>query len=221
MVRNDLIDAYVAAVRNRLVWRRDVDDIADELDDHLRSAADSLVEQGVEPISAQHQVLDRFGDPASVSMSFVSTGSRGLALPTEFTRTAGVFGIVSAVAWCAVALAVNGSYLAERAIGSWEGPPQILFMMGAGADTPSCQIISCSASHILGHQNAITRDFTDSVISLFCCSRIRIGAGSTHAGSGIRRSSCGWARNHEDRQGMGGPTDWPAAYSEGTPRRVH
>lgn len=132
MARNDLIDRYVAAVRHRLGWHRDVDDIADELDDHLRSAAGSLVEQGAEPSSAQQEVLDRFGDPAQVSMSFVATGSSGPALPTEFTRSAGMFGIISAAGWCAVALASNASNLAERVTGSWEGVPQALFMLAAG-----------------------------------------------------------------------------------------
>ena len=128
MDRHDLTDQYVEAVRQRLRWRDDVGDITDELGDHLRSATDSLIEQGIAPAEAERQVLAGFGDPAEVSMSFVSSGSRGLAMPTEATRAAGVAAIVSAVAWCCVALAWNGSYLAEQANGKWDGIPQGLFL---------------------------------------------------------------------------------------------
>jgi hypothetical protein len=102
MADSDLISGYVTALRTSLRSRPDADDLASEVDDHLRCAAVRLQAGGVDPLSAQREVLARFGDPTLVARSFATTASGGIAMPTRLTRTAGTFAMVAAVAWLAV-----------------------------------------------------------------------------------------------------------------------
>lgn len=103
MADTDLITDYVTALRSSLRWRCDVDDLVCEVDDHLRCAALGLQARGLDPSSAQRAVLDRFGDAKLVARSFALTATGGTAMPSQLTRTAGVFAIVAAVAWLVAA----------------------------------------------------------------------------------------------------------------------
>ncbi|MBI4939443.1 MAG: hypothetical protein HY830_01700 [Actinobacteria bacterium] len=100
----DLIDTYVAALRARLRWRVDVDDVADEAADHLREHADRLVAQGIAPETAQRETLDRFGDVAVVVRAFAVTADGRPAVPTRLTHAAGVAGLGAGAAWAASAV---------------------------------------------------------------------------------------------------------------------
>jgi hypothetical protein len=101
MAEPDLIGDYRSALRRRLTGRSNVDDIVDEVEDHLRSAVEKLVRLGNDPDTAQRLTLERFGDPVLVAHAFATTASGGLSMPTRFTRTAGYVAIVAAVAWIA------------------------------------------------------------------------------------------------------------------------
>lgn len=103
MADSDLISGYVMALRSSLQWRSDVDDLACEAADHLRCAALGLEARGLDPSSAQREVLVRFGDVGLVARSFALTPTGGTAMPNRLTRTAGGFAIVAAMAWLVAA----------------------------------------------------------------------------------------------------------------------
>jgi hypothetical protein len=103
MADTDLIAEYLTMLRNSLRWRPDVDNLAYEVDDHLRCAASHLEQRGLDPASAQREVLVRFGDATLVAHAFSLTASGGTAMPTRLSRAAGTFAVIAAVAWLAVA----------------------------------------------------------------------------------------------------------------------
>jgi hypothetical protein len=106
MAEHDLIGAYVAELRRSLRWRGDVDDLVEEAEDHLRESADHLVRREAGPAAAQRQTIQRFGDRAVVARSHALTSFGGIAMPTESTRSAGRFALVSAVSWAVFAGAI-------------------------------------------------------------------------------------------------------------------
>lgn len=107
-----LIDDYVAALREHLRWRRDVDDLADEVADHLYERADCLVAQGVTPDEAQRRTLTRFGDVRAVARSMAENDSGQLAVPSRATRLAGIASIAGSAAWVAsIVAALAGGHM--------------------------------------------------------------------------------------------------------------
>jgi hypothetical protein len=70
-----------------------------EIEDHLISATESFEARGSDRVNAQQRTLDEFGDPKVLAVAFASTPTGGIAVPSTFTKSAGVFAIVSAVAW--------------------------------------------------------------------------------------------------------------------------
>jgi hypothetical protein len=79
------------------------------VEDHLRCAVESLVRLGNDRDAAQRLTLDRFGDPSIVAISFATTTTGGLCMPTRFTRAAGYLAIAAAIAWVAAgAFAIFG-----------------------------------------------------------------------------------------------------------------
>jgi len=104
----DLIQEYVTALRDRLGWRADVDDVADEVADHLHEHADRLVRGGLDPREAQRRTLACFGDLGLVARTFAEASSGDLAVPTRTTRLAGVAGIAAGGAWLGAAVAAIG-----------------------------------------------------------------------------------------------------------------
>lgn len=102
MAEHDLIDGYRSALQRRLRFKSNVEEIADEVEDHLRSAVENLVRLGSDRDTAQRLTLARFGDPNLVARSFATTTTGGLCMPTRFTRVAGHLAIAAALAWVAV-----------------------------------------------------------------------------------------------------------------------
>ncbi len=94
-----LIDDYLATLRKRVRWRRDLDDLVAEVRDHLYSAVEGLEGRGTEGESAQQETLERFGDPELITRALAAAPKGGLAVPTRFTRKAGSLGIAAGVLW--------------------------------------------------------------------------------------------------------------------------
>jgi len=128
---HELIDDYLDDVAGRLRWRPDVDAITDELRDHLYSAVERRVAMGSQAGAAEHETLAAFGPPGHVAMDFVSTGTSGLAVPTEFSVTAGRLALFAAVGWALSSGLMIASELVDRATGQWEGRPQVLYLVGS------------------------------------------------------------------------------------------
>ena len=105
MARYTLIDGYLDTMRTNIRWRRDLDDLVSEMEDHLYTAVESLVSRGIETDAAQRTTLTRFGEPDVLTAVYASTDSGGLAVPTTFTKRAGTFALVSAGFWLAGAFA--------------------------------------------------------------------------------------------------------------------
>ena len=103
MARYALIDGYLDTMRNEMRWRRDLDDVVCEMEDHLYSTVEHLVTRGSEPDSAQRTTLDRFGEPKVLAAVYASTNNGGLAVPTRTTRRAGALAFIAAGAWLAAA----------------------------------------------------------------------------------------------------------------------
>lgn len=99
MAGYQMIDAYLIELRRRLFWSPDVDDAMAEAEDHLLCAVESLIESGAGRDEAQHAVLSRFGPTTTVAAAHAATSSGGVAMPTKFTRLAGIAAIASAVMW--------------------------------------------------------------------------------------------------------------------------
>ncbi len=104
MASYQLIDDYLAGLRRRMAWRADVDDVIAEAEDHLRSALELRIAAGEAAGAAQQAVLARFGDPTTVATAFAATGTGGLAVPTRFTKRAGLAAMVAAGLWTAFAV---------------------------------------------------------------------------------------------------------------------
>ena len=94
-----LIDGYVDTLRTRVRWRRDVDDLVAEVEDHLYSTVERFEATGTDSQLAQRKTLDRFGDPDLMADAFASTPRGGIAVPTKFTKTAGLAALVAAALW--------------------------------------------------------------------------------------------------------------------------
>ena len=109
MARYALIDGYLDTMRSEMRWRRDLDDVVWEMEDHLYSAVEHLVTRGTEPDSAQRTTLDRFGEPKVLAAVYASTNNGGIAVPTRTTRRAGTFAFIAAGSW----LAAAGAYALE------------------------------------------------------------------------------------------------------------
>ena len=107
-----LIDGYLETLRASLRWRRDLDDVIAEMEDHLISATERFEARGADQMTAQQRTLDEFGDPRVLAIAFASTPTGGLAVPTAFTKSAGKFGVASAVAWSIglIAIAISAGF---------------------------------------------------------------------------------------------------------------
>ena len=105
MARYALIDGYLDTMRSEMRWRRDLDDVVYEMEDHLYSAVEHLVTRGTKPTDAQRTTLDRFGEPKVLAAVYASTNNGGIAVPTRTTRRAGTFAFIAAGSWLAAAAA--------------------------------------------------------------------------------------------------------------------
>ena len=81
-----------------------------------------------DPVHAQRSVLAEFGDPALVGAAFASADARGIAMPTQTTRTAGTVARVAAVLWLLTGLLFG-------AVDIWDGGGDWRFFYSTGAVT--------------------------------------------------------------------------------------
>ena len=104
MARYALIDGYLDTMRSEIRWRRDLDDLVSEMEDHLYSTVENLLATGIEPKAAQRDTLDRFGEPKVLAAVYASNNSGGIAVPTKNTIRAGTFALAAAFFWIAAAV---------------------------------------------------------------------------------------------------------------------
>lgn len=94
-----LIDEYLERLADRIGWHRDAEKVYAEVEDHMYSTAESLEAGGSDSEMAQQETIRRFGDPRLLTLELAVTPRGGLAIPTRFTKSAGVASIVGAVLW--------------------------------------------------------------------------------------------------------------------------
>jgi hypothetical protein len=97
----DLIETYLQELNRCLGRRGDAADDVAEAADHLREATERLELAGMDPVDAQRRALERFGDPVIVARALSMSSTGGIAMPTDFTRTAGTAAVIAAVGWLA------------------------------------------------------------------------------------------------------------------------
>ncbi len=83
-----------------------------EVEDHLREAAGRLVADGLEHAEAKRSAILRFG-PAPLVARALATREKGVVMPTQFTRRAGLAAIAAVVLFVAGAF----SFILTRASG--------------------------------------------------------------------------------------------------------
>jgi len=116
-----MIDGYLDAMRGQIRWRKDLDDVVSEMEDHLYSTVEGLLARGDTAEAAQRTTLDRFGEPTVLAAVYASTPRGGLAVPTEKTRRAGTMALVAGGLWLAAAAVYFMSRLADVE-GGFDGP---------------------------------------------------------------------------------------------------
>jgi hypothetical protein len=125
-----LIDGYLDAFRTQVRWRRDVEDLVAEVEDHLYSTVERFEARGTNAQLAQRQTLERFGDPDLMAEAFASTPRGGIAVPTKFTNTAGLAAIIASVLWIA-ALVIF--WLGDSVASDWETRVYLFWAATTGA----------------------------------------------------------------------------------------
>jgi hypothetical protein len=106
MARYALIDGYLNTMRSEIRWRRDLDDLVSEMEDHLYSTVENLLATGIEPKAAQQDTLERFGEPKVLAAVYASNNTGGIAVPTRNTIRAGTFALAAAALWLIAAAVV-------------------------------------------------------------------------------------------------------------------
>jgi hypothetical protein len=104
MARYGLIDGYLDTMRTEIRWRRDLDDVVSEMEDHLYSTVEGLLASGVEPQAAQRATLDRFGEPDVLKAVYASSTPGGIAVPTRNTIRAGTISRFAGGLWLIAAV---------------------------------------------------------------------------------------------------------------------
>ncbi len=136
MARYALIDDYLDAMRDGLHWRRDLEDLIAEMEDHLYSMVERMCSAGQEPSVAERAALTRFGDPKTLASVYASTINGGLAVPTNFTRTAGLMAMAAAALLTLIAVASAVSLVSNlRTSGgsASDGEWEIYYILGTAA----------------------------------------------------------------------------------------
>lgn len=101
MIPDGPIVQHLAAVRAVLHWRDDVDDIVDELADHLQTGAERLA-PGVDALTAEESAVARFGRSDVVTASFLDNGRGQRAAPSHLSRAGGLALLVAGPLWVVV-----------------------------------------------------------------------------------------------------------------------
>lgn len=126
-----MIDRYLAELRRTLAPHRDVDDLLDEVADHLHSSAERGRAAGLDPEAADRRALDAFGDPDLVARVYAAERRGGLAVPTRFTRTAGTLLVLGGAAWTLSFVLLLGVAVLNRT--NPLGVPSTLYLMSGSA----------------------------------------------------------------------------------------
>ncbi|GAA2014936.1 permease prefix domain 1-containing protein [Microbacterium ulmi] len=109
MAADGLIDQYVESFRRRVRSRRDRDDLADEVRDHLLTARERFEALGVEPHVAERRALARLGDPTLVASLLTEVPSKGSLMSLFLSRHLPAMSVAAAAAWiAAIVVAVYG-----------------------------------------------------------------------------------------------------------------
>ena len=124
MAEYALIDGYLDTMRTRVRWRRDVEDLVAEMEDHLYSTVERFEARGTDTQLAQRQTLDRFGDPDLMADAFASTPRGGIAVPTKFTKTAGLVAIVASALWV---VSIATFWVGESVLDDWNSTPYLVW----------------------------------------------------------------------------------------------
>ena len=106
-----VIEAYLTELRYSADRQPDIDDIVDEVADHLYTAVAAMVRSGVDPVDAQARVLARFGSAQLVARVFSEEAKRGGAVSTTLTRRAGVAAMLTVPL---VTIGQAGNHLTDR-----------------------------------------------------------------------------------------------------------
>ena len=119
------IEEYLRVLRRKLRWRSDVADLMGEVEDHIRLAADRLIENGGDRAAAEAIAVARFGDPDLVG--------RLLAIPppdrlSRWGRLRARSAMVGAAGW----LVTLSIYLAQALHDPWELTHFQIWCMAAG-----------------------------------------------------------------------------------------
>jgi len=85
-----LIAAYLDELHHEIHQLRDADEILAEIEDHLLEATEVFERAGRDPLAAELQALAQFGTPWLVSQALITEARKGAAVPTTFTRRAGI-----------------------------------------------------------------------------------------------------------------------------------
>ena len=134
MAHYALIDGYLDVMRSEINWRRDLDDVVSEMEDHLYTSVEYLVARGHEPDIAQRTTLDRFGEPTVLAAVYASTPTGGLAVPTSGTQRAGTISIVAGALWLLAATVYMLSRINDiRSGDGWQTYYTIFFATILGA----------------------------------------------------------------------------------------
>ncbi|MCH7584287.1 MAG: hypothetical protein IH941_03900 [Acidobacteria bacterium] len=132
MADQALIDQYLGELAREVRWIRNAEDIIEEVADHLLEAAAAFTHRGLDRIAAQKRALTEFGDPTLVGRAFASSTTGGIAVPTNFTKRAGVALIASGFFWLTALVLIYSSEIADRTR-PWEGLPLVLYLIGVAA----------------------------------------------------------------------------------------
>ena len=128
-----LIEQYLAGLRRSIADRPDADAVVDELRDHLLATSDRHQRAGSPPDEADRLAVHELGDREVIAASFAANDHGTAAVPTAFTRTAGITGFAAAgsavVAGAAYAIADR----IEDQDGSWSTASQAWGGVGAVA----------------------------------------------------------------------------------------
>ncbi len=105
MADDGVIAAYLRELDSSVAKLSERDDIVSEAEDHLREAAERRMREGRPPAEAEAEAVARFGSAALIARMCVLEAKRGVAVPTNRTRAAGLAALVTPV------LLVAGQYI--------------------------------------------------------------------------------------------------------------
>ena len=123
MAEHGVIDAYVAQLGG-LVGSRRAERIAAEVRDHLWECAAHLMASGRSPEDAERAAVEAFGDPSDLAEEF---NEQGGAMPSRFTRWAGLAGMLGVVT-----LVVGLAVTPETKPNEIDPPPNVLLVVALG-----------------------------------------------------------------------------------------